>query len=55
MGVHGETGDMELDASQQLPGCMALAKSLAIHRSICSVGCGPEGPRYDSVSGHVPG
>lgn len=30
MAIHGETEEMGLSASQQLPGCVALAKSLAI-------------------------
>lgn len=30
MAIHGETEDMGLSASQQLPGSVALAKSLAI-------------------------
>lgn len=44
MGIRSAMGDMGHGASQQLPDCVALAKSLATNQSICSVGYGPEGP-----------
>lgn len=50
MGTRGETGDMGLSASQQLSGHAAMAKSLVLGRSICSVGSGPKGPECN-VSG----